>query len=46
MFWVGKPYLLRDQINWITKSLFRWRTVGGLGVLWGALVFSLALFAY
>src|ERR1700745_1096220 len=40
MFWVGKPYLLRDQINWITKSLFRWRALGGLGVLWGALVFS------
>jgi hypothetical protein len=46
MFWVGKPYLLRDHINWITKSLLRWRALGGLGVLWGALIFSLALFAY
>lgn len=46
MFWVGKPYLMRDQIDWITKSLFRWQALGGLGVLWGALVFSLALFAY
>ncbi len=46
MFWVGKPYLLRDQINWITKSVLRWRALSGLGVLWGALIFSLALFAY
>jgi hypothetical protein len=46
MFWVGKPYLMRDQISWITKSLFRWRALSGLGVLWGALIFSLALFAY
>jgi hypothetical protein len=46
MFWVGKPYLLRDQISWITKSLFRWRALSGIGVVWGALIFSLALFAY
>jgi hypothetical protein len=46
MFWVGKPYLLRDQINWITKSVLWWRALSGLGVLWGALIFSLALFAY
>ena len=25
MFWVGKPYLLRDQITWVTKSILRWR---------------------
>src|SRR5258708_18371504 len=25
MFWVGKPYLLQDQITWVTKSILRWR---------------------
>jgi len=38
LFWVGMPYLLRDQIDWWTRSAFRWRAgcVGGL-------VFGLAL---
>ena len=39
MFWVGKPYLLRDQINWITKSVFRWRALGGLGGTLGCIGF-------
>ena len=43
MFWVGKPYLLRDQITWVTKSVFRWRVATGLGVLWGALILGFAL---
>ena len=25
LFWVAIPYLLRDQINWSTRSVFRWR---------------------
>jgi len=43
MFWVGKPYLLRDQITWVTKSILRWRIATGLGVLWGALILGFAL---
>src|SRR6195256_5553082 len=25
LFWVAVPYVLRDQINWSTRSVFRWR---------------------
>ena len=25
MFWVGMPYLLRDQINWLAASELRWK---------------------
>jgi hypothetical protein len=43
MFWVGKPYLLRDQITWVTKSILRWRIATALGVAWGALILGFAL---
>ena len=43
MFWVGKPYLLRDQITWVTKSILRWRVATALGVVWGALILGFAL---
>ncbi|MBV8215399.1 MAG: hypothetical protein JOZ08_19485 [Verrucomicrobia bacterium] len=43
MFWVGKPYLLRDQITWVTKSVLRWRIATVLGVVWGALILGFAL---
>jgi len=43
MFWVGKPYLLRDQITWVTKSVMRWRIATALGVVWGALILGFAL---
>ncbi len=38
MFWVGKPYLLRDQITWVTRSALRWRVLALGGVLYGAVV--------
>src|SRR5215472_1477743 len=25
LFWVAIPYVLRDQLNWIARSVFRWR---------------------
>ena len=43
MFWVGKPYLLRDQITWVTKSILRWRIASVLGAAWGALILGFAL---
>jgi hypothetical protein len=43
MFWVGKPYLLRDQITWLTKSILRWRIATALGVVWGGLILGFAL---
>lgn len=38
MFWVGKPYLLRDQISWLSKSPARWRAATVAGVLYGLIV--------
>jgi hypothetical protein len=43
MFWVGKPYLLRDQITWLTKSILRWRIATAVGVVWGGLILGFAL---
>lgn len=46
LFWVGLPYLLRDQIQWVTASPTRWKlaTLGGLG--YGALLLFCALAFY
>ena len=44
MFWVGMPYLLRDQIDWITKSSLRWKVACLAGIAYGlALVGTLLL---
>jgi hypothetical protein len=43
MFWIGKPYLLRDQINWLTRSATRWRIAAIAGVAYGAVVLLCAL---
>jgi hypothetical protein len=43
MFWVGKPYLLRDQISWLSKSPTRWRAATMAGVLYGAIVLACTL---
>jgi hypothetical protein len=42
MFWVGKPYLLRDQINWLTGVSTRYRLAAIGGVIYGALILVLA----
>lgn len=43
MFWIGKPYLLRDQISWLTRSATRWRIAAIAGVTYGAVVLLCAL---
>jgi hypothetical protein len=45
MFWVGSPYLLRDQIAWITQRESRWKAAIFGGLFYGAalLVVSLTL---
>ena len=43
LFWIGKPYLLRDQIDWVSRSEARWRVAALAGVAYGAVVFALAL---
>ena len=43
IFWVGKPYLLRDQIEWITQTETRWRLAALAGVAYGVVVLGVAL---
>jgi hypothetical protein len=43
MFWVGTPYTLRDQINWITAAEKRWSIAAIGGVVYGVLLIGLAL---
>jgi hypothetical protein len=35
LFWVGMPYLLRDQITWVTKTAERFRTAVVAGMVYG-----------
>ena len=46
MFWVGMPYLLRDQIAWLLKSNNRWLAACAGGLAYGAAVIFCALFYY
>lgn len=43
MFWVGKPYLMRDQIDWVTAEKKRWQIACGAGVGYGIVVLLCAL---
>lgn len=43
LFWVGMPYLLRDQIAWLTKSGQRFRIAMIVGVIYGGVVLFCAL---
>jgi hypothetical protein len=43
LFWVTMPYLLRDQINWMTRSNIRWRLVNGFVLVYGAVTLTLAI---
>jgi len=43
IFWVGKPYLLRDQIAWVSKTEMRWRLAALAGVAYGVVVLAAAL---
>lgn len=46
LFWVTMPYLLRDQINWTSGNLVRWRSLHGLALLYGGALVVLALAVY
>ena len=43
LFWVGMPYLLRDQIAWASASAKRWRGLAVAGAVYGAAVLVCAL---
>jgi hypothetical protein len=43
MFWIGMPYLLRDQIRWASTSTLRLRAVAAAVAGFGALLLILGL---
>jgi hypothetical protein len=46
MFLVGLPYLLRDWIDWLTKSEGRWKAAAIGGAAYGAVLFLAAVVDY
>ncbi len=45
LLWVGMPYLLRDQIAWISASALRWNLATGIGIVCGILILACACFS-
>jgi hypothetical protein len=43
MIWIGMPYVLRDQIDWVTNNKGRFRTAALAGLIYGALLLILPL---
>lgn len=43
LFWVGVPWTLRDQIQWVTERLGRYKAAAWGGVIYGALVLGCAV---
>jgi hypothetical protein len=46
LFWVAIPYVLRDQINWSTRSVFRWRCLHAIALIYGGVILTVALTQY
>ena len=46
MFWVAIPYVLRDQINWSAKSVFRWRCLHAVAFIYGSVILAFAFTQY
>ena len=46
LFWVAIPYVLRDQINWSTRSVFRWRFVHLIALIYGGVILTFAFMRY
>jgi hypothetical protein len=46
LFWVAIPYLLRDQINWGTRSVSRWRFLHAIAFIYGGVILTFALTQY
>ena len=46
LFWVMMPYLLRDQLQWSTRSPARCRVLHGLMLLYGAAILAFAVMRY
>ena len=46
IFWVTMPYLLRDHIQWSTRSTGRWLALNALTLLYGAAILAFAFTRY
>ncbi len=46
LFWVAIPYVLRDQINWSAKSVFRWRCLHTIALIYGGLILAFTFTQY
>ena len=46
LFWVAIPYVLRDQINWSTRSVFRWRFLHAIALIYGGVILTFAFTRY
>jgi hypothetical protein len=46
LFWVAIPYILRDQINWSARSVFRWRCLHAIALLYGCVILTFAFTQY
>jgi len=38
LFWVGMPYILRDQVRWASESAGRWKGLAAAGIAYGAVI--------
>jgi hypothetical protein len=46
LFWVAITYVLRDQINWSTRSGFRWRFLHAVALIYGGVILTFAFTRY
>jgi hypothetical protein len=46
LFWVGMPYLMRDQLQWLAKNDRRWNLALFLGMTYGAAILVCAVVFY
>jgi hypothetical protein len=46
LFWVTMPYLLRDQIDWTSRSRLRWQSLSSLALVCGSALLALAFTLY
>ena len=46
LFWVAIPYVLRDQVNWSARSVFRWRCLHALVLVYGCVILGFAFTQY
>src|SRR5947199_6650479 len=46
LFWVAIPYVLRDQINWTARSVFRWRCLHAIALVYGCVILRFTFTQY